>query len=578
MERVLILVTLLVGMLMMGGGGAAAWGQELRSTAVEGLQFDYGRWPYPLNAAIGEELRELANAYPNLAKVHEIGRSRRGQPLWVAEITNFATGDGNEKPGMWLDGNIHAHELTGRAYLRYFVKRLLHSYGKDAQSTQMLDTRVFYLMPAFDADGGDLLLSRHPAWDGYDPQEQLGEDLDGDGYITQMRVADEGEAGEYRYYMEGRELLDPRAEPEFLQRRQRDEETGEREGADFNRNWSAEWRVAEAGAGPRPFSLPEVSAVADFILEHENVYFTYTIHSGGGSRSYMVRPPMNRPYDWMPGWDNLFYTRLGAVWGTLSRGGIMENNYYSYIFNTSRLDESGEPRGYGETMYGFADDWAYMEAGLHSLTPEINGSGWDYDGDGWIRPQEEDRWHREEKGGMFDSQWVEHEHPELGLVEIGGSRGMPPALDETLREHCEIQYDFLLYIANLSPLLQIHELIADPIGGRQFRVRAHISNSGGLPTYVTQHAINIRRDRPVVAKIDVVGGELTEGEASTSLGHLQGRIYQHQELVYDSWEYRSLVEVVEWVVKATGDGPIDVSIEVGTPKAGVSRSSITIGG
>ena len=370
-----------------------AAGQDVRRSAPSGFSFDYDRWPYPLNDEIGEELRDLADQYPGLARVHQIGESRRGRPLWVIELTNFATGPGEGKPGLWMDGNIHAWELTGRPYLRYFVARLLYSYGKDERTTRMLDTRTFYVMPAFDVDG-DLLLSRHPSWPGYDADEQVGDDLDGDGYITQMRVTD-GEGG-YGYYKESLAALDPRAGPSFLQRRRRNELTGEREGGDFNRNWSAEWSADEPGAGSRPFSLPEVAAVADFILDHGNIFFTYTIHSGGGARSYMVRPPMGQPYDEMHGEDNNFYERIGAVWGALSKGGLIENNYYSFLFNTSELNDKGEQRGYGSYMAGFADDWAYMDAGLHSLTPEVNGSGWDYNGDGWIRPQEEERWHREE--------------------------------------------------------------------------------------------------------------------------------------------------------------------------------------
>jgi murein tripeptide amidase MpaA len=238
-----------------------AAGQDVRSSAPPGFSFDYGRWPYPLNEEIGRELHDLAKEYPRLARVHRIGASRRGQPLWVIELTNFDTGPGESKPGLWMDGNIHAWELTGRPYLRYFVRRLLYSYGKDERTTRMLDTRTFYVMPVFDVDGGDLVLSRHPAWPGYDADEQVGDDLDGDGYITQMRVPD-AEDG-YKYYKESLEALDRRAQPSFLQRRRRNELTGEREGGDFNRNWSAEWNAAEPGAGSRPFSLPEVAAVAD---------------------------------------------------------------------------------------------------------------------------------------------------------------------------------------------------------------------------------------------------------------------------------------------------------------------------
>ena len=539
--------------------------QDVRSPAPSGFSFDYDRWPYPLNEEIGQELRDLAAEYPDLAKVHRIGESERGKPLWVIEVTNFETGPGESKPGIWADGNIHAGELTGRPYLRYFVRRLLSSYGKDERTTRMLDTRAFYVMPVFDVDGGDMVLSRHPAWPGFDPDDQLGDDLDGDGYITLMRVTD-GE-GAYGYYKESLDALDPRSYPPFLQRRRRNELTGEREGADFNRNWSAEWSAAEPGAGPRPFSLPEVATVADFILDHDNIFFTYTIHSGGGARSYMVRPPMDLPYDWMPGEDNFFYERIGAVWAALSKGGLIENNYYSFLFTTSRLNEDGEQQGYSTTMAGFADDWAYMDAGLHSLTPEVNGSGWDYDKDGWIRPQEEERWHQEEKGSMFDSPWTPYDHPTLGRVEIGGSRGIPPALDETLREHCEIQYDYLLYIAELSPLVRVTGIVTQELGNGRYRVSASIQNQGGLPTYVTRRAIEIRRDAPVVVTLEVNGGGVVEGKGAKNIGHLAG---------FDTGYGLRIppVETVEWVVRIQDPGAARIVVSAKSPKAGAHRSEV----
>ncbi len=269
--RQLASVVLVVGFLLVPVVGLLA--QDVRSEPPPGLVFDFGRWPYPLNDEMGEDLRRLAAQYPRLARVHQIGESRRGRPLWVIELTNIDTGPGETKPGMWMDGNIHAGELTGRPYLQYFAHRLLYSYGKDELSTRMLDTRTFYVMPVFDADGGDLILSRHPAWPGYDPDEQRGDDLDGDGFITRIRTADTESDDGYRYYMESRDVVE-RGRPAFLQRRRRDPLSGRREGADFNRNWSAEWNAAEPGAGPRPVSLPEVSAAADFILGHDHLFFT----------------------------------------------------------------------------------------------------------------------------------------------------------------------------------------------------------------------------------------------------------------------------------------------------------------
>ena len=57
-------------------------------------QFDFDRWPYPLHAEVNARLQELARQYPEIARVHHIGNSRKGQELLLMEITNFATGSG----------------------------------------------------------------------------------------------------------------------------------------------------------------------------------------------------------------------------------------------------------------------------------------------------------------------------------------------------------------------------------------------------------------------------------------------------------------------------------------------------
>ena len=547
---------------------------------------DFGRWPYPLHAEVNEELRQLARRYPQLARVHHIGNTRRGRELLVLEIANRQTGPPESKPAVWMDGNIHAGEITGRPYLRYFANRLLSSYGSDAQATRLVDRNTFYVMPVFDADGGEVILTRHPSWPGHDADEQPGDDLDGDGFITALRKADPNLPGGYRYYSEARDLQEDAfatsvfaaewmaySEIPFLRRRTRDRLTGEREGADFNRNWSAEWDPLQPGAGPYPFSLPEVKAVAEFIATHQNIYFAYSIHSGGGGRSYMVRPPMNQPYEWMPPEDNDFYVRAGGVWADLSDGGITENNYYSFLFTTGVLDEEGGQVGYGKgTFVGFMDDWVYMQQGIHSLTPEVNGAAPDYNGDKWIRSDERIRWAKET--GRFFKEWESFEHPVLGTVEIGGPRAIPPALDATMRHHCEIQYEYLLYFAELAPDLRVGDVTAETLDDGNVRVRATIENHGWLSTYVTRQAIRINRDLPALAELNVTGGAVIDGLATRQVGHVRGKLayignYDDSAIQGDSQQR------VEWLVKPESS-PMQITVDAWAPRAGRDQKTISV--
>lgn len=557
----------------------------------EGLDFDFGRWPYPLYDEVSERMEALARRHPNLARLQVIGASGSGRPLRVLELTNRDTGPGEEKPGLWLDGNIHAREVTGRQMLLYFVEAAVASHGSDPIATQMLDTRVFYVMPVFDVDGGEAALTRHPAWPGHRPEQHDGRDLDGDGYLTQMRIPDP-EGGFYPSPRDPRLMLrvrdrtggrwnfvpttrdepesfEPLAPPESRYRIQTEGAplsrpvTDEREPPDFNRNWSAEWQRHEPGAGPYPFSLPEVRAVAEFITGHPNIFFTYTIHSGGGAKNYIVRPPMSHPFEYMPPEDNDFYTRIGGIWSALSGGGVMNNNYYAQEVKAGR---------YGETMHGFSNDWAYMQVGIHSLLPEISGAGRDYDRNGYVDQYEILRWNDEEKDGRYFAPWTPYEHPELGMVEIGGYRGLPQGVDERLRLECELHYRYLMYIAGWSPLLRVEELRAERLSGDEHRVTAVLRNRGFLSTYVTRKALEIRLDYPILAAIRVDGGEVVGGESTRDAGHILGPMAYIRRWGSGADESR---KTVEWTIR--GRGPMEVTVSAHARRAGRHERSLTVG-
>ena len=562
------------------------------ASVPDDLDFDFERWPYPLHREVSDRLDELAALYPNLARTHIIGQSRKGRDLQVIEITNFETGPGETKPALWLDGNIHAFEVTGRQMLWYFAEAVLAGYGKDPVVTRLLDTRTFYVMPIFDADGGESALTRHPAWPEHRPEEHAGRDLDGDGYITRMRIRDpEGESypspTDERLMLRVRDRTGGRwsfvpttlEEPEHFEedlappdRRYRvypegasleREVTDEREETNFNRNWSGEWQRGEPGAGPYPFSLPEVRAVAEFITSHPNIFFTYTIHSGGGARNYIVRPPMSHPFEYMPPEDNDFYTRSGAVWSALSNGGVMNNNYYAQEVKAGR---------YGETMHGFSNDWAYMQVGIHSLLPEISGAGRDYDEDGYVTQYEILRWNDEEKDGVYFAPWTPYQHPELGEIEIGGYRGLPQGIDDRLEFECGIHYQYLLHIADLSPLLRIVELGAERVGANEHRVTAVFQNQGFLSTYVTRKALEIRLDYPIIARVRVEGGEVAGGEAVKDAGHILGKLAYIRRWGSGADESK---KAVSWTVR--GEGPMEVTVEAWAKRAGRHARAITIG-
>lgn len=186
----LVAAPLFLGPLPLGAQGAGL--------VSPGGAVDWNR--YYTSAETNQILAEYHALHPGLTELYSIGESLRGQPLMVMEITNEATGPAAEKPALYVDGGIHAGELTGSAVATHLVGVLLSGYGRDPRITRLLDTRGFYVRPKFNPDGADLALvedqflrsTTRPVDEDEDDRadEDPPEDLDGDGWITRMRVPD----------------------------------------------------------------------------------------------------------------------------------------------------------------------------------------------------------------------------------------------------------------------------------------------------------------------------------------------------------------------------------------------------
>lgn len=75
--------------------------------------------------ALTRLLHAYAEEYPHLVRIQSIGKSYEGRDIWLLTITNFATGADNEKPALWVDGNIHASEVSPSTACLYLIHRLV---------------------------------------------------------------------------------------------------------------------------------------------------------------------------------------------------------------------------------------------------------------------------------------------------------------------------------------------------------------------------------------------------------------------------------------------------------------------
>jgi len=518
-----------------------------------------------------------AAAYPGLTELYSIGETLEGTPLMVLEITNEATGPAADKPAYYYDGNIHAGELTGAEVALHFAHFVLSRYGSDPRITRLLDTRALYVRPKFNPDGADIALTTPQSLRStprpYDQDrdglsdEDPGNDLNGDGHITQMRVpnpaglwkispddsrvmvrrGDGDHDGQYfDLYSEG---IDDDGDGAF-----NEDGVG---GIDMNRNFPRNWGLEseQRGAGPYPLSEPETRATIEFLHSHRNVTGVFHGHTSGG---FLFRLPSTTS------WDDF---------GMADQNLILElSRKYEETTGQSAIASYTNPRVH---RHGTLISWSYWDFGVVGFVPEFwGGFGRDYDGDGSVSQTERFRWNDEEMSGEGFAAWDSYEHPSLGPVEIGGWRrrftqqNPPPHL---LPGEVRLYVPWMLWLAEISPRVEVLETHVE-WAGDVARVSVVVGNTGYLPTNITQRALDAEIAVPVRVLADVRDAELVVGESRTTLGHLagsrgaggpQGTAATRRVLVY--------------AVRPIGPNP-SIHLEVHAEKGGITRAEIRLSG
>jgi carboxypeptidase T len=117
---------------------------------------------YPCYRTVEEtlaDIQSLATAHPDIIEVLDIGDSWEkiqggpldGYDLLVMRMTNRATP--GPKPVLWLEGAIHARELTTAETVMRFAEQLASRYGVDPEATWVLDHHEIHILPQGNPDG-----------------------------------------------------------------------------------------------------------------------------------------------------------------------------------------------------------------------------------------------------------------------------------------------------------------------------------------------------------------------------------------------------------------------------------------
>ena len=542
------------------------------------LQFDRFLRYAELTAA----LADLARRHPKLFRVDTIGKSHEGRDIQVVVATNAASGDAESKPGFWVDGNIHAGELTASMACLTILDFLERGYGADAEVTRLLDTRALYICPRVNPDGAEWALADKPRYIrsstrpypfDEDPVDGLNvEDVDGDGRILSMRIRDTN--GGYKAHPDDARLMIPRDPAEaggdywrvipegtlvnydgVEMRLNRD-----KQGLDLNRNFPAAWRqeFEQLGAGPYPTSEPEVRAVVDYIVRHPNLCAAVSFHTHSG---VILRPFSAEPDDHMPAEDLWLYKLFGRK-STELTGYPNISTFHDFKYHPKRIITGGF-------------DWAYEHLGQFFWTVEIWAPVKEAGVEGyhfidWYRehPAEDDlkllRWSDRELGGEGYVSWYPFEHPQLGAVELGGWNRLgvfrnPPV---KYREREVRRFPrWIVWQALTLPRLETLRTEVVALGADTWKVRLAVQNSGYLPSYVTKRALERKIVRGVVYEIALpAGAELVGGKPRVEGAQLEGRASKVSlQAVVPDPSLTGDRGQCEWTVRATKGAQVAVT-------------------
>lgn len=470
-------------------------------------------------------IKKIADAYPNLARRVSIGKSYEGRDMWLLQITNFQKGNPDRKPGFWIDGNIHSNEIQGAEISIYTAWYLTENYGDIDYITEMLDDRIFYIIPTINPDARNDYMKQPntgssprsgmiPLDDDRDGlfDEDQPDDLDGNGSITQMR----------RKTPNGNFILDPKDPRRMIQIGpddvvsndvQRYEYLGQ-EGIDNdgdglvnedrigyydpNRDWAWKWQpdYIQRGAYKYPFSVPENRNVADFVLAHSNIAGGQSYHNSGGM---ILRGPGAEE-------DVSTYNRADLrIYDAIGKKGEKIMPGYRYLTVYKDL----------YSVFGGELDWFYGSRGIYTFSNEI------FTRFAYFKNNEggADLSYRVDSDLLFGDAfepWKPYDHPTYGEIEIGGfrknfGRATPGFM---LEEELHRNMAFTLYHAYHMPHLSISDVKEKDLGGGLKEITATIKNDRLMPTHASQD-LKYKIERPdyvSISGVQVVAGMVVNNE------------------------------------------------------------------
>jgi hypothetical protein len=457
-----------------------------------------------------EAVQAINRAFPEMTRLEEVGKTEEGRPIYAVTLNNPKTGPALSKPGIYVDGNIHGNEIQGGEICLYLLDDLLGNYGKNKEVTELLDKKVFYVVPVVNPDGRwhffhdantpstnrSIRIPRDDDKDGL-VDEDFPEDLDGDGSITMMRKKDP--FGQYKTDPEDARLMvrvkpGEKGEWTILGEEGIDNDgdgliNEDSEGyVDGNRQWGFDWapEYVQSGAGEYPFQAVGLKALALWTQTKTNICIGWTFHNFGGM---YLRGPSRKGLGEYPPQDIAVYDYIGKQAERITPG-------YRYMISWKDL----------YTTYGDSLEWLCSTLGAYGYVGEVFQSESETfkarDEKKTAEPSE--RGEEGPRGFMFGSAadrerlaysdnltqgelykpWKPYKHPVYGDIEIGGWVKMSSRLSAPYMMPDLVHRNAMavLFSAKQVPEVTLEVTEVKKLGGDLFRVRTRLANSKAIPT------------------------------------------------------------------------------------------------
>ena len=520
------------------------------------------------NAELSRSLERLRGERGLEVEVVEIGRSGGGRPISMVRVA------GREReaarPALLVVAGARGPHTLGTGIALALVDSLLAGYARDSALTALLDRADVLVVPRLGPDAvealrrrprGDVVRNDTPRDDDRDGavDEDGPDDLDGNGLLTMMRIADP--AGDWVEDPDDPGLLRP-ADPARGDRRAwklmtegRDDDgdgawnEDPRGGTDPSANFPRGYGWFLETAGDYPLGAPEARALAELVAERDaiaavvvygpqdNLASPWTVKPGSGrgasagdGRGRRIREPLDAPLAedaaWLAEVSRRYREHTGRVesdtLGTESFGGDPVSWAYYHMGRWAFGSSAWSPPALDAEAAALDSAAVGAEADATTGPPRRTGRGTKEDPVAAERRLL--RWLRANRPDGF-VEWTRVDHPDFPdrAVEVGGfapgARWTPPAAER--EEITRREVGFLIDLAGSLPRLALPRLEAENLGDGAWRLTARVANEGYLPTR-TQLASQLGLPRAVRVTVEGEDVEVVGGRRSQAIDDLPG--------------------------------------------------------